>query len=287
VSLEAQRAKLRAYCQALDLELVDITCDNGASASTLKRSGLRFALSLLEAGKADALIVVKLDRLTRSVKDLGHLCETYFGEGKPWSLLSVADAIDTRSASGKLVLNVLMSVAQWEREAASERTRDALQQVKAEGGRLGQVEFGYRFSERLDSHGRRLVEIDPQAQEVLQRIVAEHDSGVEVPQIVKDLNQEGLKTLRGRDWHRVQVYQILRRAGRLPETQGLSRRKSRLEVEARRDKRSAAEVARALRTQGMSLRAIGRALIAQGLAPPRGGKWHASTLSTWLGYERP
>ena len=61
--------------------------------------------------QADAVFVVKLDRLTHSVKDLGVLCESYFGDGKPWSLLAVSDSIDTRSAAGKLVLNVLMSVA--------------------------------------------------------------------------------------------------------------------------------------------------------------------------------
>ena len=105
VSLDAQRAKLAAYCVALDLDLVCIEEDAGLSAKTLDRPALARALDALRAGRADALLVAKLDRLTRSVRDLGTLVDTYFAAGK-WALLSVADSIDTRSAAGRLVLNV-------------------------------------------------------------------------------------------------------------------------------------------------------------------------------------
>ncbi len=71
VSLAAQRAKLEAYATALDLELVAVREDAGVSAKTLDRPGLRAALEDLRAGRADALLVPKLDRLTRSVRDLG------------------------------------------------------------------------------------------------------------------------------------------------------------------------------------------------------------------------
>jgi len=121
VSLAAQQAKARAYAELYDLHVVDTIIDAGASAKTLARPGLERALGLLKTGKADALLVVKLDRLTRSVSDLGKLVEGYFGTGK-WALLSVSEQIDTRSAAGRLVLNVLASVSQWEREAIGERT---------------------------------------------------------------------------------------------------------------------------------------------------------------------
>src|SRR5437660_108643 len=121
VSLDAQREKLRAYCTALDLELIDVYEDHGFSAKSLERPALK-------TGKADILLITKLDRLTRSVKDLGHLVDTYFLPGK-FSLLSIGDSIDTRTASGRLVLNVLASVAQWEREAISERTSEALRHL--------------------------------------------------------------------------------------------------------------------------------------------------------------
>lgn len=144
VSLDAQRAKVEAYAGLYDLELVDVVVDAGASAKSLDRDGLRRALAMLKAGDADALLVVKLDRLTRSVRDLGELVESYFSKGP--ALLSVSEQIDTRSAAGRLVLNVLMSVAQWEREAIGERTSDAMQHMRAEGRYTGgKVPYGFEL----------------------------------------------------------------------------------------------------------------------------------------------
>ena len=81
VSLEAQRAKVEAYAQLYDLDLIAVIEDAGQSAKSLDRPGLDHALTLLREGQADALLVVKLDRLTRSVRDLGDLLETYFHPG--------------------------------------------------------------------------------------------------------------------------------------------------------------------------------------------------------------
>ena len=72
VSLDAQRIKLQAYAVAMDLELVDVFEDAGLSAKSLRRPGLQSALALLEDGKAAGLVVVKLDRLTRSVRAARH-----------------------------------------------------------------------------------------------------------------------------------------------------------------------------------------------------------------------
>src|SRR5258705_4952877 len=126
VSLDAQRAKVKAYAELYDLELVEILVDAGHSAKSLERPGLQRALGMLKRREADALLVVKLDRLTRSVVHLGQLVETVFAPGKA-ALLSVGEQIDTRTAGGRLVLNVLASVSQWEREAIGERTATAMQ----------------------------------------------------------------------------------------------------------------------------------------------------------------
>jgi hypothetical protein len=70
VSLDAQRARIKAYCVSQAISLVDVIVDDGYSAKSLERPGLRAALRMLADGKADGIVVVKLDRLTRSVKDL-------------------------------------------------------------------------------------------------------------------------------------------------------------------------------------------------------------------------
>ena len=128
-SLLAQQEKIMAYASLYDLDIIDYVIET-ASAKNLERDGLQGALAQIKSGKAEALIVVKLDRLTRSVSDLGYLVETYFSKA---GLLSVSEQIDTRSASGRLVLNVLASVSQWDREAIGERTAVVKQSMKANG----------------------------------------------------------------------------------------------------------------------------------------------------------
>ncbi len=145
ISLEAQEAKCRAYAALHDLELVAVLSEV-ESAKSLRRPVLEQALGML--GKtADALLVVKLDRLTRSVRDLGHLVETHFGDGKA-ALLSVAEQVDTRSAAGRLVLNIMATISQWEREAIGERTVAVLDHKRLRGEKLGgHAPYGYAVAE--------------------------------------------------------------------------------------------------------------------------------------------
>ena len=142
-SLEAQRSKVAAWCALHDAELVAVYADEGQSAATLDRPALAAALAELEAGRADALLVCKLDRLTRSTRDLGALLELATAGG--WALLSVAESLDTSTAAGRLVVSVLGAVAQWEREAIGERTAAAKASMKARGLYIGgDAPYGYR-----------------------------------------------------------------------------------------------------------------------------------------------
>ena len=190
VSLAAQQAKLRAYAELYELELIGIDVDAGLSAKTLKRPGLQQALARLKAREAEALLVVKLDRLTRSVKDLGHLVETYFLAGK-WLLMSVNDQIDTRTAAGRMVLNILASVSQWEREAIGERTADAMRHLKA----TGQVYSRPVFSDA----------------DTLAQIHAMRAAGWTLQAIADELTAAGVPTVRGGVWAPATIRGILRR----------------------------------------------------------------------------
>lgn len=201
-SLEAQTAKLKAYAALYDLELVEVVVDAGASAKSMNREGLQRALSMLENGTASALLVVKLDRLTRSVRDLGSLVERYFASGK-CALLSVSEQIDTRSAGGRLVLNVLGSVSQWEREAAGERTRATLQHMKCAGRRVGGlVRYGY------SDEGGMLVELESE-QRVIRTAKELHSQGRSFNWIAGKLSELGYRSRAGTGFHAAQVRKML------------------------------------------------------------------------------
>lgn len=284
VSLDAQKVRIQAHCTALDIKLVEIIADEGVSAKSLERPGIQKALKMLRQDKADALIVMKLDRLTRSVKDLGHLCEVYFGDGKAWSLLSVSDSIDTRSASGKLILNVLTSVAQWEREAIADRVREAMQHMKAQGVFLGAAPYGWKYIDEVDEHGRRKLVERPKEQAGIKRICELYETDMYVWQICEQLDAEKVPP-RGPHWHRATVYRVLRRAGYedpdwKPKKSEPSRRQRDVQrqKEVVRDKAQASVQAAQLRGQGLSLRQVGERLRSENFLPPRGEVWHAASI---------
>src|SRR6202163_5000239 len=144
-SLEAQAEKIRAMALVQGAELSEIIVESGESAKSLIRPGIAKLLAMVEGSTVKAVIVAKLDRLTRSVKDLCELLERF--EKRGVALVSVAESLDTGSAAGRLVLNIMAAVSQWEREAIGERTRDAMRHKRSQGERVGNIAFGSRLSD--------------------------------------------------------------------------------------------------------------------------------------------
>jgi len=208
ISLEAQREKARQYCQLYDLDLVAVEVDAGASGKTTDRYGLRSALAMLEAGEADGLLVVKLDRLTRSVKDLAMLLETYFASGQ-WDLLSVSENIDTTTAAGRLVLNVLVSVGQWEREIIGERTSEAMAHLISKGVKVGRPGLGWEYAEETDHDGHRIIRKDRSEAATVRMILRLRKQGLPLRAIADQLEAKGRKTKRGGRWQSETVRKVL------------------------------------------------------------------------------
>jgi DNA invertase Pin-like site-specific DNA recombinase len=194
-SLDAQRAKLTAYAALYDLELVDITVDAGVSAKSLDRDGLQTALGMLKKGEVQGLLIAKLDRLSRNVGDWQFLIDNYFGEKPGKTLFSVADSIDTRTAAGRMVLNILISVSQWEREVIAERTRDTLQYKIKQGERCGKVRYGFD----LDNDGIHLV-ANGAEQKVIGLMKQMRAEGASYGFIANELDVNGIPTKDGGKW---------------------------------------------------------------------------------------
>ena len=205
VSLEAQTEKVRAMAVVQGAELAEVIIDAGESAKSLNRPGMVRLLSLVDAGAVDAVIIAKLDRLTRSVKDLAELLERFNRRGV--SLVSVAESLDTGTAAGRLVLNIMTAVSQWEREAIGERTRDAMHHKRANGERVGTVPFGYR----LAADGLHL-EADAAEQGILSHIRQLKGTGYTTRRISDELNRQGYTTRRGTAWRFQYVAEALRAA---------------------------------------------------------------------------
>jgi site-specific DNA recombinase len=204
LSLDAQHAKIQAYATLYELEIIGIEVDEGLSAKTLQRPGLQRALARLKAGEARALLVCKLDRLTRSVRDLGEVITTYFTSGK-WELLSVSEQIDTRSAAGRLVLNVLGSVSQWERETTAERTAEAMAYKRSQREYCGgDVPYGWQVS----PDGIHLEPYAPE-QAIIETALRLRHAGASLRAIGSALQRRGYVPRDGGRWHPTMVKRLL------------------------------------------------------------------------------
>jgi DNA invertase Pin-like site-specific DNA recombinase len=213
LGLADQRKRIKGWAAAEEHTLVAIEKDVGVSGTVApeKRPGLSSALDALRRGDADGLVAVKLDRFSRSVSDALSLATMLKKKRK--HLACVSEKIDTSTASGKLFLNMLAAMAQWERDVIAERTTAALAEVARQGrARSRFTPFGYHTDSGGTTMARgnsgKLVK-DAEEQKTLRRMLALDAKGL-VPQAIADkLNDAGRRTRGGKKWYRQLVYRIL------------------------------------------------------------------------------
>ncbi|WP_422923708.1 recombinase family protein [Singulisphaera sp. PoT] len=199
-SLLDQESKVRKYADLHELNLIDIIADEGASAKTLKRPGIAKALEVLRNRQAEGLLIAKLDRLTRRLKDWSSLIDDYFSEKGGCKLHSVQDHVDTSTATGRMMLNIIFTIAQWERETISERTRDGLKIKRRANERCGNVRYGYdlEIGGPVNKRGgaARLVE-NVEEQAAIATMKALREDGASLRMIAEVLEKNGIKTKEG------------------------------------------------------------------------------------------
>jgi DNA invertase Pin-like site-specific DNA recombinase len=173
--LEAQRRAIISECERRGWQLVEVIEDAGLSAKDMKRPGVQEALRTLKAGEASALVVAKLDRLSRSMIDFTALMGKAQKEG--WALVALDCAVDTTTPAGEAMAHMLATFAQFERRMISQRTKDALAVKKAQCVRIGRPP------------------VMPRA--VVQRMRRDRAKGLSYRAIADRLNADGVPTAQG------------------------------------------------------------------------------------------
>lgn len=148
-SIEAQRVSGESYVAAHQGEgwvcLPERYDDGGYSGGNMERPGLKRLLDDVRAGRVQTVVCYKLDRLTRSIRDFAKIMEEF--EARGVALVVVTQPINTASSMGRLMVHVLMSFAQFERELASERTRDKIALSRQRGQWTGgRPVLGYDYA---------------------------------------------------------------------------------------------------------------------------------------------
>lgn len=205
VSMDAQKARIRAWCDANGYELAAVHADAGFSGKRAdNRPGLQAALA--EVCKTGGVLVVySLSRLARSTKDAITIADRLHKADA--DLVSMSERIDTTSASGKMVFRMLAVLAEFERDLVSERTAAALAHKASKGERVGEIPFGFR----LAGDGVTLLP-DEREQAAIATMKALRADGWTYRAIAAELTRLGVATKKGHaTWTHQSVRSVLAR----------------------------------------------------------------------------
>lgn len=186
LGLAAQEETIRREVDRRGWSLDRLYTDVASGKSLRRRTDFAEAMRVLAAGEADVLVVAKLDRLSRSVSDFAAILARTQVEG--WALNICDLGVDTTTPSGKMVAQIMMVLAEWEREMIGDRTKSALRMAAAKGTRLG-----------------RPSGVDP---ETVRLIRVLRDSGRSWAKIAAALDREGVPTGQGGQWHGATVRRL-------------------------------------------------------------------------------
>lgn len=204
-SLDAQRESGENYIASQKTRgwicLPERYDDGGFSGGNTNRPALKKLLEDIASGKVDVVVVYKIDRLSRSICDFAELSKTFDKFGA--SFVAVTQDINTSTSSGRMMLNILVTFAQYEREVIAERIRDKMSASRKKGLWVGGVTpFGYRV---LNKH----LEIVPEQAEIVKRMFQRYSETASVKQVCDELTDGGIRTRTGKFFNPSMVYRIL------------------------------------------------------------------------------
>jgi len=205
MSLEAQQSAIEGYCALHGIKLVKM-CKDVMSGGKDVRPGLADALRTLQTS-ADVLIVLKFDRLSRSIKHFCELYETYFKDGTK-ELVAIRESIRLDSSLGRALVGILLVFAQMEREATGERTKEAINHIRKSGYHFGKVPFGKRTIPAPDHPRMKILVDDEEELAVIAQLKEWATEGVGITEMADRLNEAGTRPPQGERWTKSLIYNL-------------------------------------------------------------------------------
>lgn len=191
-SLDAQLERLRLYAKAQAWDVAGEYVDEGHSGRTTKRPA--YARMMEEQERWDTLLVLKMDRIHRNSRNFMQMMDDLTRKGKGFA--SVTESLDTSTAMGRFVMDIIQRIAQLESEQIGERVFVGMEQkAKQQGGNLGRhAPFGYRYGPE-----GRFEPVEEEARWV-RELFARFRTGAGKQQLADWLNAEGVATRNGKAW---------------------------------------------------------------------------------------
>ena len=202
-SCEAQEEKIRSFIRSQNnWKIFKIYSDPGYTGANLNRPALHELLEDIKQGNIDIVLVYKIDRLTRSPKDFYYLMEIF--EKYKVDFISITERFDTSTPAGRLLRNIMLTFAQFERELASERTKDKmLERAKRGLWNGGLVPYGYK------RENKKLV-INPKEAEVVRLIYETYITSGSLSKVYEELKARNIKNRDNKHFTKSHIEHILR-----------------------------------------------------------------------------
>ncbi len=205
-SLAAQEKACRATCEGRGLPIGHVLCDSGQSAKNLDRPQVQRLLEMVRAGQIGGIMIWRLDRLTRNLRDLLDLVELISETNT--ALVSVCEQIATDTPAGRMMLAILGTVAQWERETIAERIRMGVRQRIQDGGWTGgPTPAGCKVVEEA---GGKMLEVDPTTAPIVSQIWSMVANGATLNDVAVYLTEGGIEPPRKMGWRPATVHSLLK-----------------------------------------------------------------------------
>ena len=193
LNFKQQKTKIEKWAQESKLVFKKIYRDNEATSSSLELPKLSKLIHQIEQGKITVLVVVRLDRLTRSIRLYNKILELMANSNVRF--ISLEERIDTSKKSGRMVFNTMKIMGRWEAKAIPDRTREMIARKRVIGERVGHAPFGYKYEKR------KLVPSDPELQTVDLIREKRLEEELSYHRIAKLLNSRRILSKRGRRWY--------------------------------------------------------------------------------------
>lgn len=196
-SIRAQKEKLIAYAKIKEWNVYSVYSDDGISGKNIKdRPEILRLIMDVKMGNVSNVLVYKIDRLTRSTKDLIELVELF--NNYDCSFNSFSEAIDTKSSTGRMFIKIIGIFAEFERENIAERVKLGLERKVKEGYTIASKNLSYGY---IRKRGNKVQEIDIDEALVVKKIFYLFTTcGKTYTEIANYLNSNKIKTKNGNDW---------------------------------------------------------------------------------------
>ena len=199
-SLREQEQAIQTYCKLYGHEIVYSAYDVASGKSRKSRPAFEECIEMLEHGIAEGIICFDLSRISRSLADLSKMIEKYFS--KTLSLVSVKEQVNTKDPASKLMLHVMASFNQYQREQTASRTKDAIQYRKKAGKVCGMAPIGFMANEAGE-----LIK-NKKEQQLIRKIRKLRKQGLSWGKTAKELTKAGFITRRGTNYTAQAVFKV-------------------------------------------------------------------------------